>query len=356
MTEDREVRPELARDVTEFVALLRCLKDDAGLSYRRLEERAARRGEVLARSTIADALRRRSLPRPEVLAAFVRACGVADGEVQAWLDARERLAAAPAPAPGRGPGPATDADPAEPAEPADAADAEEPAGTADPTDSAGPPGSTAAPRRRAEPVHTLRSCRSCKLRLLGSLSIVLLLLTLGVVVVQWGDNEAAGAVGMGDAVAFDNGWFEIRPARTPELCLTEGRERSGRYESAIAAQRLCAEAAPPHTYLRAVGDGYYHIEWQHPDHGRGCLTVLDGGPADDMLEPWDDCSDDRPAQRFRIELADMPPVESYRIRPESSGLCLTVSGGDTHSGAEAIQAPCDEDDQSQRFLIIPTGR
>jgi hypothetical protein len=75
-----------------------------------------------------------------------------------------------------------------------------------------------------------------------------------------------------------------------------------------------------------------------------------------MLEPWDDCSEDRPAQRFRIELADMPPVESYRIRPESSGLCLTVSGRDTSSGAEAVQAPCDEDDESQHFLIVPTGR
>jgi hypothetical protein len=172
----------------------------------------------------------------------------------------------------------------------------------------------------------------------------------------WVDRGAAGAVDKGDTVAFEDGWVEIRPARTPELCLTEGRERTGRYESAVAVQRPCAESVPPRTYLRAAGDGLYHIEWDHPQQGRGCLTVLSGGPADGMLEPWDDCAGDRPTQRFRIELADLPPVDAYRIHPESSGLCLSLNGGDKSPGAEAVLAPCAEDDESQHFLIVPTGR
>jgi hypothetical protein len=318
VADHREVRPELARDVTEFIDLLRGLKDEAGLSYRQLEERAARRGEVLARSTIADALRRRALPRPEVLAAFVRACGVRDGEVQRWLDTRERLAAAP-PDPPDQPDPSASPDPGE-----------------------------SAPATRCD--------GRCRARLLAAAGVALVLLTLG----AWALWPLGGSDEAQDTrepfVYFKDDWVEIRPARTPELCLTEGRERTGRYEDAVAVQRPCAEAVPPRTYLRSAGDGFYHIEWHHPRHGVGCLTMLNAGPAAGMLEPWDDCSRGRPTQRFRLEFADSPPDESYRIHPESSGQCLALNDDETASGAEAVQRPCAEGDASQRFLIVPTGR
>ncbi len=72
--------------------MLRDLKERRGLTYRQLEQRAAEQGEVLARSTLADVLGGRRLPRPEVLAVFVRACG--EGErLTAWLEARENVAA-----------------------------------------------------------------------------------------------------------------------------------------------------------------------------------------------------------------------------------------------------------------------
>ncbi|MFE2751063.1 helix-turn-helix domain-containing protein [Actinosynnema sp. NPDC059335] len=83
-------RPDTARDAAGFVAMLRELKERSGLTLRGLEERAAARGEVLARSTVADMLRKDALPRPELLAAYVRACGVEHPEP--WLRARERLA------------------------------------------------------------------------------------------------------------------------------------------------------------------------------------------------------------------------------------------------------------------------
>lgn len=83
--------PEGARDAGELIASMRQLKQRSGLTYRQLEQRAAARGEVLARSTLADLLNGERLPRPEVLAAFVRACGE-EAAVEVWLRARHRLA------------------------------------------------------------------------------------------------------------------------------------------------------------------------------------------------------------------------------------------------------------------------
>ncbi|MGJ3559792.1 helix-turn-helix domain-containing protein [Streptomyces sp. INA 01156] len=83
--------PGEARTPAEYVGLLRRLKEHSGLTYRQLEERAAERGDVLARSTLADVLRRDALPRAELVAALVRACGPGE-DVAEWLAARERLA------------------------------------------------------------------------------------------------------------------------------------------------------------------------------------------------------------------------------------------------------------------------
>jgi hypothetical protein len=85
--------PYETRCPAEFVAQLRLLKQRSGLTYRQLEKRAAERGETLARSTLADTLRRDTLPRPEVLAAFVHACG--EGRrARAWLEQWDSIAAA----------------------------------------------------------------------------------------------------------------------------------------------------------------------------------------------------------------------------------------------------------------------
>lgn len=86
----QSAQPDTACDVAEFVSMLRTLKDQSGLTLRGLEERATAQGEVLARSTVADMLRKDSLPRPELLAVYVRACGVE--QPAPWLGARERLA------------------------------------------------------------------------------------------------------------------------------------------------------------------------------------------------------------------------------------------------------------------------
>ncbi|MFE9018007.1 hypothetical protein ACFYNL_05415 [Streptomyces sp. NPDC007808] len=96
-------------DAAAFVAALRRLKTWSGLSYRRLERHAADAGHCLPYSTAATMLGRDRLPRAELVAAFVAACGLRGDEAEAWLDARTGIACGPAPADAI-PAPATDTD------------------------------------------------------------------------------------------------------------------------------------------------------------------------------------------------------------------------------------------------------
>ncbi|MFD5625508.1 hypothetical protein [Streptomyces sp. NPDC127072] len=84
-------------DAAAFMAALRRLKAWSGLSYRRLERHATEAGHCLPYSTAATMLGRDRLPREELLAAFVAACGIRGDEAQAWLNARTDLACGPVP-------------------------------------------------------------------------------------------------------------------------------------------------------------------------------------------------------------------------------------------------------------------
>ncbi|GAB2953774.1 hypothetical protein GCM10023080_010680 [Streptomyces pseudoechinosporeus] len=79
-------------DAAAFVAALRRLKAWSGLSYRQLERHAADAGRCLPYSTAATMLGRERLPREELVAAFVAACGVGKDETEAWVDARTTIA------------------------------------------------------------------------------------------------------------------------------------------------------------------------------------------------------------------------------------------------------------------------
>ncbi|MFI2511251.1 hypothetical protein [Streptomyces sp. NPDC018972] len=235
------------------------LKERSGLTYRELEERAARNGDMPARSTLADVLRRTSLPRPDVLAAFVRACG--DGQrAGSWLEARERIAARPA-ASGAGAesesrqgwasdavtGMVTDASEAEPA-----------SGTVVQA-GAGTSVLTAWPRRTKKRTAVIAASVVVPLPALSSWALLP------------DDSDSDSDSGSGyDSGAATDAWVTIRPARTPDLCLTEGRDRAGRYESAVAAQFPCDEAPVPRAYLQPMmGEGMYQIQWHHPQQGKG---------------------------------------------------------------------------------------
>ncbi|MFF3336821.1 XRE family transcriptional regulator [Streptomyces sp. NPDC002888] len=315
-----EPPPYDVMDAAGFVEAMQRLKERSGLTYRELEEKAARSGDVLARSTLADVLRRSSLPRPEVVAAFVRACGE-ERYVDDWLAVRERVAAVQVTSPDR---------PDDGCETGDDGRAPEATGAS-----------------RARPTWFRPSV------LAGAFLIPLL------AVVAWGllpDSSEGGsgtsgtpttptAAGTASRAPAD-GWVTIRPARTPELCLTDGRDRAGAYDSAVAVQLPCAQATVPRTYLEPAGENLYRIQWHHPQLGKGCLTVMSSGPVKDMLEPRDDCAH---ATLFRLLPVGARNAEKYSLRPVN-GRCVGIAGEDTAVGAEAVEERC-TGGVDQRFVV-----
>lgn len=326
-----ELSPYEARNAAGFIALLQQLKERSGLTYRQLEERAARSGDVLARSTLADILRRTSLPRPDVLAAFVRACG--DGRrVDAWLDARARIAADAA---------------AAPEEVFDAAGDGVPDAAADKVPDVVPDAMAGAEARpwAAGPTRPwLRWTRGRTVALAASAPLLAL--------VAWGllpdsSDGSDSSGGPGASVAPADGWVTIRPARTSDLCLTDGRDRDGVYGSAVAVQLPCAQATVPRTFLEPAGEGLYRIQWHHPQLGKGCLTVMSTGKVKGMLEPRDDCDQ---ATLFHFEPIDADSTGGFRLRPATSSRCVGIAGNDTAEGAEAVEERC-TGAADQRFLV-----
>ena len=88
--------PDTAANAAEFVAALRRLRQWSGLSYRELAKRASAAGDALPRSTVTAAMTRTALPREDLVAALARTCGCDKEEVERWVSARRRIAAAPA--------------------------------------------------------------------------------------------------------------------------------------------------------------------------------------------------------------------------------------------------------------------
>ncbi|MFH8804807.1 helix-turn-helix domain-containing protein [Streptomyces sp. NPDC017936] len=340
-----EPSPDAARDAAGFVASLRQLKERAGLTYRELEERAARNGDVLARSTLADVLRRATLPRPDVLAAFVRACG--DGQrLAAWLDARERIAA-------DAPAAATDPDGA-------GSGTASLAGTEhgdDGTDEHRDEETGQSPPRTAGPDARGPGAGSRRILLTSVLATPLLALAAWALLSgAFGGTDDANGTGAPAAAASASasasgkpadGWVTVRPARTPDLCLTDGRDREGAYGNAVAVQLPCARAAVPRTYLEPAGEGLYRIQWHHPSEGKGCLTVIGSGPVKGMLEPRNDCS---AATLFRVEAVPSGDGGGFRLRTARGTTCVGLTGDDRAEGAEAVEERC-TGAADQRFLI-----
>lgn len=327
----RPPRPEDAQSAADLVVALRRLRLWSGLTYRQLEGKAAAVGEVLPSSTIATALGRATLPREHIVEMLTRACGLGDADVDRWLAARKRIAMQDDGRPLADP-------PAVAAEPA----AAEPA----------PPPTPSGPGR---PV----ARRPLKL-VLSALVVGLVLAGLGVggYVLSVGDDRPATErtppadpasapldLPIGDA----GGFVQIRAARSPELCLSEGRDERGRYPSAVAALQPCP-ATPPRTFLKPVGAELVLIKWHNPIEGVGCLTLRTDGAAQDMLEPQNDCSEARRQQLFRIERFGQGPPGQYRLRSAYTGRCIGLLGGTAAAGATAGQKDCTGEPE-QEFLI-----
>jgi helix-turn-helix protein len=89
----RDNDPDAARTVAEFTACLRQVRTRAGNpSLRELEQRARRLHTRLPRSSVSDALTGDTLPRRDLVVAFLRACGVDPMADPRWIRAWTRLA------------------------------------------------------------------------------------------------------------------------------------------------------------------------------------------------------------------------------------------------------------------------
>ncbi|GAA1681646.1 hypothetical protein GCM10009830_30990 [Glycomyces endophyticus] len=86
--------PSSAGSAPQLVALLRELRAASGLSIREVSRRARDRGDWLPTSTLAAVLNRDAVPRAEVVAALVRACGGDEATVETWLAQCARISAA----------------------------------------------------------------------------------------------------------------------------------------------------------------------------------------------------------------------------------------------------------------------
>ncbi|CAL9463730.1 hypothetical protein SUDANB95_02676 [Actinosynnema sp. ALI-1.44] len=278
------------------------------MTYRQLEGKTAAYRNALPASTIATTLGRDTLPKAQFVEIFTRGCGLGDDDVARWLDVRHRIATQD-----RAPAGDEDADRGRDA------------------DAPGPP----------------RWRRAASLLAAAVLGVVGTLVV-SEVIERSATPSATPVTGL--AIRAVGSWARIHPARTPELCLTEGRDRTGRYGTAVAAQQPCTEAVLPRVFLKPLGTDVVQIQWHHPRYGIGCLTTLVDGPGRDLVEPREDCAEDDAAQRFRVEPFGPPVAAHFRIRPVVTDQCLSVRDQDTAVGAEILQGRCSTA-LDQEFLI-----
>jgi len=381
--------PQEPQNAAEFAARLRRLKDRSGLSYRQLEERAAERGEVLPRSTLADVLRHDALPRPEMLTAFLNACG-AGHEAEAWLAARNRIAESEPPGTrqqqeqdeDRGGHQSEDQDHQHGQAHDQAHDqaheqaheyeqerahahVQAPGGSP-----AGPRGASA-PNPEAGPPHPLRRLRrpvGSRRRLSGAVLTLLVLAGGGYLASAAGKDAdddgrkpggpnatSAGNAASDDAADNDGaspvpGTYRIR-SLTSSLCLSE---RDGE-ETGSVYQFDCGRGLLTYA-LEDQGDGVYRIRSLHPVFGYGCLGVTGGSTRGGARMADDYCGHRGNAERFRLK-----PVGTdgsggsggYRIMPLHTESCVSVPGGSKKNWAPVLQLPCGPDESGQTFRFDP---
>ncbi|MGW2180023.1 helix-turn-helix domain-containing protein [Streptomyces sp. NPDC001732] len=314
--------PQDARSTAEFVALLRVLKDASGLTFRELSQRADAVGDVLPRSTIANMLGRTSVPREELLAAFVRACGCGPAEVGDWLAVRKELAvrgqrSGTAGAAGSATGARGETDGADGA-----------AGGA-----TGDRGETAAPAAAAPPADPGPVRRRRSRPVLAAVASVVVLAAVATAVVLLGrdDDRPESRPATGPAAGRT---VQIRSVHSG-YCLSEKRGgTSGRLY-----QVPCEEETIPGFSLEPLGDGLWRIATDHPDYGPGCTGVWNGDRETGASLQDQECGDRDDAEKFRIESVGSP-VEGYRIRPVHTGLCVGAEKYGEERGAEMVQTDC----------------
>ncbi|MFG2112833.1 helix-turn-helix domain-containing protein [Streptomyces sp. NPDC048718] len=359
-----------ARSPAEFIARLQALKDWSGLTYRQLSARAEARGDVLPRSTVANMLARTTVPRAELLATFVRACGATPEAAAEWEAIREdmaRRARTESPpgtetgtgdpeggdtpgeggsggtgAGGRTKAPRESGEPGGSGGPAEAREAGEPGEQ--------PPVWPVLPEPAPEPGGTPgRPPTPRRTRLRRGLVVVVAVAALVtatvsiVVLLREGDRAHRNPPVL---TAPADGPVRIRVIGS-DLCL--GERRGGR--TGQIYQKSCAGAVVPLYSLKRLDGAKWRIVSDHPDYGPGCSGLPSGGrPAEAALED-SECGDLTRVERFTLEPYGTP-VTGYRVRPVGSatpGTCVSVLGDPKAEWSRLAQSPCREDARGQLF-------
>ncbi|MET9660410.1 helix-turn-helix domain-containing protein [Streptomyces sp. NPDC006510] len=342
VVEGRAPDPREARSAPEFIALLRVLKDASGLTFRELAQRADAVGDVLPRSTIANMLGRTSVPREELLAAFVRACGCGPTEVADWLAVRKELAVHGQRARGGGAG----QDGAGTAEPGRAQGA--PAGRSpeeSAVQSAEPPTvplPVPPPARRRRSGTVLAAAVSLVVLAAAAVTVTLLVRDDGVRDDDRPESRRATGPVAGRTV-------QIRSVHSG-FCLSEERGS----DSGRLYQVPCEEETIPGFSLKPLDGGAWRIATDHPDYGPGCTGVWDG--IRDAGAPLQDqeCGKRGDAEEFLIEPVGRP-ADGYRIRPAHTRLCVGAQGNSKKRGAKMVQTSCDGADRGNLFSFDPVA-
>lgn len=342
------LRPPSMESAADFVAALRQLKADTGLTYRQIEQRSESGGIYLARSTLAGALSRNVLPREEFLAAYIRSCGGGQADVDAWLEVRENISAA-----------RKVEEPASLAEHnvTDAADVEK-QNSIDPPD-----------------LPFLRT-RKKKLWLISGGVITV---TIGIIIVafevrgqQTQEEKVKSTVSATGATAspssasgqaspaaiIPSGRYRIRTAGGQ--CLSERKgKREGAGTSDYFYETSCRNGYTPIT-LRRWPNGTYkvffsgNLEVQEP---KRCLGVVHAGVNDGASVSIQYCGEHTldEAEQFRVE-----PVEAsghhFQLRAEHVSklqgpvdLCIGSPDMDSREWSPVFQLECDEESKRQQF-------
>lgn len=294
--------PLQVKDIAGFVAALRRLRTGTGLSFRELERQAGRNGDQLPSSTVSAALSRDRLPRPDLVGAFVRACGGDEPTVEAWLAARASLAAG---------------------------------GTDDVPET---------PRRRRF---------GAREYLVAAAVVVVAAVVAALLLTTDRQDPVAGPATPARttvlAARVPPSGEAITLAHTG-LCVGEGPERKPGATRVVLGQYDCATATPPIS-LQLVAPGVYRLILHSVDKGPGCVTVDNGGTVVETLLSGAACEEGRPDQEFTFEPVETP-VAGHRMHSVAAeNWCIGAYEGSDRPGTQLIQVPCDGG--AHQVFVVP---
>lgn len=330
--QDGWLGPCSAGSEEQFVVALRRLRERSGLTFKQIERLTAGGPLVLPASTLATALHRHTVPRPELVAALVRVCGGSPDTVSQWLALRESLVH---PLGSGAEGPA----------PEDLTVAQELAGSEGEALGLSRTAEMTLPSRRTRPVMRRPSAGGlvvllCVVSLAGAVGLFKLVTSSGDaarpdVVAGPADPSRDRSQLPQDARSVDGDLLKIGG-----LCLSEKGEHD---PSGLVQLSSCGRSFPPRR-LRPHGD-LWRVTTVHPKFGPGCMGVVTGSTVSGAALSDDFCGQVQ-TDRFILQRV----AGGFHLLPEHHNLCVGVTGK-PRIGSPLSQLPCDDSAPGQLFTI-----